>query len=65
MKSEIYLVKYIIMNSNDSKLNYFLLRKEIKEKFPFNKETDCKDKYNEIIQDYLYDEIISKLWMKN
>ena len=49
------------MNSNDSKLNYFLLRKEIKKKFPFNKETDCKDKYNEIIQDYLYEEITSKL----
>ena len=29
--------------------------------FPFNKETDCIDKYNETIQDYLYDEIISKL----
>ena len=49
------------MNSNDSKLNYFLLRKEIKEKFPFNKETDCREKYNEIIQDFLYEEIITKL----
>ena len=49
------------MNSNDSKLNYFLLIKEIKEKFSFNEETDCREKYNEIIQDYLYEEIISKL----
>ena len=49
------------MNSNNSKLNYFLLIKEIKEKFPFNEETDCKEKYNETIQDYLYEEIISKL----
>ena len=49
------------MNSNDSKLNYFLLIKEIKEKFQFNEETDCKEKYNEIIQDYLYETIITKL----
>ena len=49
------------MNSNDSKLNNFLLIKEIKEKFPFNKETDCREKYNEIVQDYLYETIISKL----
>jgi hypothetical protein len=49
------------MNSNNSKLNYFLLIKEIQEKFPFNKETDSREKYNEIIQDYLYEEIISKL----
>tara|TARA_Y100001938_G_scaffold100785_1_gene137767 strand:- start:2199 stop:2348 length:150 start_codon:yes stop_codon:yes gene_type:complete len=49
------------MNSNNSKLNYFLLIKEIKEKFPFNEETDCRKKYNEIIQDYLYEEIINKL----
>ena len=49
------------MNSNNSKLNYFLLRKEIKQKFPFNEETDCKEKYNETVQDYLYEEIINKL----
>ena len=48
-------------HSNDSKLNYFLLIKEIKERFPFNEETDCREKYNEIIQDYLYEEITSKL----
>ena len=40
---------------------YKELIKEIKEKFPFNKETDCREKYNEIIQDYLYEEITSKL----
>jgi len=49
------------MNSNNSKLNYFLLIKEIESKFPFNEETDSKEKYNETIQDYLYEEIISKL----
>mgnify|MGYP003122798452 CR=1 FL=1 len=37
------------------------LIKEIREKFPFNKETECREKYNETIQDYLYEEIISKL----
>tara|TARA_Y100001973_G_C4952206_1_gene210827 strand:- start:368 stop:499 length:132 start_codon:yes stop_codon:yes gene_type:complete len=35
--------------------------KNLENLFPFNKETDCKEKYNEIIQDYLYEEIISKL----
>tara|TARA_B100000035_G_scaffold55129_1_gene43558 strand:+ start:329 stop:472 length:144 start_codon:yes stop_codon:yes gene_type:complete len=34
---------------------------EIKNKFPFNPETDCKEKYTEIIQDYLYEEIISEI----
>jgi hypothetical protein len=29
--------------------------------FPFNEDTDCITKYNETIQDYLYDEIVSKL----
>lgn len=38
-----------------------LLIKEIKNKFPFNEETDCREKYNEIIQDYLYEIIITKL----
>ena len=37
------------------------LIKQIQKKFPFNKETDCKEKYNEVIQDYLYEEIITKL----
>ena len=38
-----------------------LLIKEIKEKFPFNEETDYREKYNEIVQDYLYETIITKL----
>ena len=38
-----------------------LLIKEIKEKFPFNEETDCREKYKEIVQDYLYETIITKL----
>ena len=33
----------------------------VKKQFKFNKEIDCKDKYNEVIQDYLYSEIITKL----
>ena len=37
------------------------LIKELKVMFPFNKETDCKEKYNETIQDYLYEEVIKKL----
>jgi len=39
----------------------WIIRNEIREKFPFNEETDCREKYNETIQDYLYEEIISKL----
>jgi hypothetical protein len=42
-------------------LIHSLLIKEIKEKFPFNEETDCREKYNEIVQDYLYETIITKL----
>ncbi len=38
-----------------------LLKEILLEKFPFNEETDCKDKYNEVIQDYLYEEIITKI----
>ena len=34
---------------------------EIKNKFPFNSETDCKEKYAELLQDYLYEEIILKI----
>ncbi len=49
------------MNSNNSQLNYFLLIKQLKQRFPFNKETDCKEKYNEMIMDVLYEEIITKL----
>ena len=39
----------------------YKLIKQIQQKFPFNKETDCIEKYNETIQDYLYEEIITKL----
>jgi hypothetical protein len=49
------------MNSNNSKLNYFLLIKEIQEKFQFDPSTDCIEKYTETIQDYLYEEVTSKL----
>jgi hypothetical protein len=34
---------------------------KIKEDFPFNEETDCREKYNESVLDYLYEEIITKL----
>lgn len=34
---------------------------DLKNKFPFNKKTDCKEKYIETIQDYLYEEIINKM----
>ena len=37
------------------------LIKEIREKFPFNEETDCKDKYKETIQDYLYETVTINL----
>lgn len=33
---------------------------QIKVEYPY-KNTMCRDKYNETIQDYLYSEIISKL----
>ncbi len=34
---------------------------QLKQQFPFNENTDCREKYNETIQDFLYEEIISKL----
>ena len=34
---------------------------QLKKQFPFNENTDCREKYNETIQDFLYEEIISKL----
>jgi hypothetical protein len=34
---------------------------KIKSEFPFNPLTDCREKYNEMIQDYLYEEIIINL----
>ncbi len=33
----------------------------LQEKFPFNPSTDCVEKYTETIQDYLYQEITTKL----
>ena len=37
------------------------LIKKIKKDFPFNEEKDCREKYNESVLDYLYEEIINKL----
>jgi hypothetical protein len=37
------------------------LIKEIKGLFPFNKETDCSEKYMEIVMDYIYSEIKEEL----
>jgi hypothetical protein len=34
---------------------------QIKSEFPFNPESDCREKYNEFIMDYLYEEIIINL----
>ena len=47
-------------------MNYLLetslteIIKQIKLEYPYIK-GECRDKYNETIQDYLYEEIISKL----
>ena len=46
-------------DSHHSTMNKLI--KQIKEKFPFNKETDCKEKYKETIQDYLYETITNNL----
>ncbi len=37
------------------------LIKHIQEVYPFDKSTMCRDKYNESIQDYLYESITSNL----
>ena len=37
------------------------LIKHIQEVYPFDKSTMCRDEYNETIQDYLYELIITKL----
>ena len=37
------------------------LIKQIEQEFPFNKDTDCRKKYNETVMDFLYEEIITKL----
>jgi len=51
---------------NNNNMNYKLemsidnLISQIKVEYPYDN-TMCRDKYNETIQDYLYEEIISKL----
>jgi hypothetical protein len=55
-----------VTNKNLYNMNYLLetslteIIKQIKLEYPYDN-TMCKDKYNETIQDYLYEEIISKL----
>ena len=50
----------------NNNMNYLLetslneIIKQIKLEFPYDKSM-CRSKYNESIQDYLYEEIISKL----
>jgi ribonucleotide reductase beta subunit family protein with ferritin-like domain len=34
---------------------------QLKNQFPYLQESECRDKYNEFIQDLLHEEIISKL----
>ena len=47
--------------TNSIDLNKVEILNELYTKFPFNKETDCEDKYKEIIQDYLYETITINL----
>ena len=48
--------------NNNKQINLMKeLIKQIKSQFPFNPLTDCREKYNEEIQDYLYEEIIYHL----
>ena len=51
----------MLYKSNTNHLNNQDILTQIHSLFPFNENTDCKEKYNETIQDYLYEEIISKL----
>ena len=44
-----------------NKIIYNFVINDLKNKFPFNEKTDCKEKYNETIQDFLYEEIINKM----
>ena len=37
------------------------LIEELRDLFPFNKETDCPEKYMETVMDYLYSEIVDGL----
>ena len=47
--------------TNSIDLNKVEILNELYTKFPFNKETDSKDKYVETIQDYLYETITNNL----
>ena len=47
--------------TNSIDLNKVEILNELYTKFPFNKETDSKDKYKETIQDYLYETITFNL----
>ena len=55
-----------VTNKNLYNMNYLLetslteISKQIKLEYPYDN-TMCRDKYDESIQDYLYEEIISKL----
>ena len=37
------------------------LIKQLEQRFPFNKETDSREKYNETVLDFLYEELVSEL----
>ena len=37
------------------------LIKQLEQRFPFNKETDSREKYNEEVLDFLYEELVSEL----
>lgn len=47
--------------TNSIDLNKVEILNELYTKFPFNKKTDCKEKYVETIQDYLYEKITFNL----
>ena len=47
-------MNYLLENS------FELIIKEINKEYPYN-DSMCRDKYNETIQDYLYDSITSNL----
>ena len=47
--------------TNSIDLNKVEILNELYKKFPFIKETDCKEKYVETIQDYLYETITHNL----
>ena len=47
--------------TNSIDLNKVEILNELYTKFPFNKETDSKEKYKETIQDYLYETITYNL----